>query len=89
LDKIRRTGWRAKFLVDFYQVVKMLRMTVMSRAVRELLVNGSLPVPVVSAIAFRQGARVAGTSSSAAAAAAATTTTVNTGRHRTGVPSRA
>lgn len=36
-----------------YQVVKMLGMAVISRAARELLINGPLPVPVVSAIALR------------------------------------
>lgn len=54
----------------------MLGVAVISRATGELLINGALPVPVVSAIALRQGARVAGTRASAALA------TVDAGRHR-------
>lgn len=50
-----------------------------SPAARELLIDsGPLPVPVVSAIALRQGARVARARATTAAAAAA----VNAGRHR-------
>jgi len=66
-----RVLWGARWI---YQVVEMLRVVVISRAVRKLLISGGpLPVPVVPPIALRQGARVAG---------APAPTAIDTGRHR-------
>lgn len=80
LSKTRKKNGRTGRRVGswcFYQIVKVvLGVAVISPAARELLINGPLPVPVVSAIALRQGARVAGTRASTAAAA------VDAGRHR-------
>ena len=63
-----------------YQVVKMLRVAVMRTVL--LISGGPLPVPVASPIAFRQGARVAGTSACAPAPS------VDTGQHRRSLRTR-